>query len=174
MANREVNVLLLRGLAGNYYSTGLDGLALKLKHVPGVDYVATSGYGSWKVWAAQLSHWRDPTILVGHSFGANAMLRIARDYPNIKFPLLISFDTSGHCSFIVGQCGPGYVPANVSRVQNFYQTNGWLIRGQPLYRKDNTSTNIINTRVEASHTDIEDNAALHDLAINEVKRIINA
>ena len=31
MANREVNILLLRGLAGNYYSTGLDGLALKLR-----------------------------------------------------------------------------------------------------------------------------------------------
>jgi len=172
---QQVNVLGLRGLAGNFYSTGIDVFALKAGKIPGVDYTPVAGYESWKVWRTAISSFKDRTVLVPHSFGVLAAIRIAEELPHIDFPLMIAFDASPYCSWRIGKCGPGPVPNNIKRVVNFYQRNSFLIKGQPLYRADGTALGIINFRVnDSDHGGIEDRADLHNEGLEEIKRVINA
>lgn len=174
MANRQVNGLGLRGLAGNFYSTGIDVFALKAKKIPGVDYFPVAGYESMHVWKTAIESFKDQTIPVAHSFGVLAAIRLAELLPHITFPLMIAFDASPYCSFRIGKCGPGPVPKNIKRVVNFYQRNSWLIKGQPLYRADGTALGIINKQVDSYHEGIEDRADLHIEGLAEIAKFINA
>jgi len=46
--SNTVNVVLMRGLLGDYYSRGMDRLGARLAKLPGVDYVSVEDYGSWR------------------------------------------------------------------------------------------------------------------------------
>lgn len=165
---KQINVILMRGLLGKVYSRGMDVLGAKLAKLPGVDYVSVEDYGSWRSIRNRITKWKDPTIVGGHSFGANAATIIAEALPNIQFPMILSFDPSQYWSWGLWQSGPSYVGQNVGRVVNYYQ-NGVPIGFQKLETGD---TDILNRLVATSHTEIDDVPELHDAAIAEIKKVI--
>lgn len=169
---KQVNVVLQRGLLGNAYSKGMDALGAKLAKVPGVDYVSVEDYSNWRSVRDRVARWNDPTILIGHSFGANAATKIATQVSK-EIPLIVSFDASPYWSWWLLQRGWSYIAPNVKHVVNFFQY-GLPIGNQQLTRnRSGDVTGIENIVVDTTHTDIDDMEILHQRAINEVKAIIN-
>ena len=90
-----VNVVLMRGLLGRRYSRGMDRLGARIAKLPGVDYIAVEDYSAWRSVRDRVALWRDPTVIGGHSFGANASTIIARALRgSTQIPLLLSVDPS--------------------------------------------------------------------------------
>jgi hypothetical protein len=169
---KQVNVVLFRGLAGERYSSGLDALALPLKKLPGVDYVVVAGYESVHVWEPQIAVWKDPTIVISHSFGSNAALQMARNLEGrVKFPLFINFDASQYWSLKTFFTRKEIVPKNVGYLHHFYQRHS-LIRGVLHYRADGTERDIVNELIPTTHVEIEDLPALHAKSLAMVKTVI--
>ena len=164
---KKCNVILMRGLAGNIYSRGMDALGAKLAKLPNVDYVTVEEYGSWKSIRDRIARFRDPTVVGGHSFGANAATIIAEQLHSrgVRFPLLLSIDPSPYWSWSLWQSGPSRIGNNVLKTVNMYQTSG-LIGRQTL-----VGVNVSNVVVESSHTEIDDLALVHDRAIQEVQKL---
>ena len=117
-APRAGNVYLLRGWIG-VFSTGVDDLTQKLND----NGVRANVYqdDQWRSLAGAIrkkykntNH--EPLILVGHSYGADDVVRISRELgrDNIKVDLLITLDP----------VTPPNVPANVRTCVNLYQSNG--------------------------------------------------
>lgn len=166
-----INVVLFRGLAGNTFSAGLDILALKLKKLPGVDYVIVVPYTDWSRMAERVKNFKDPTVFIGHSYGVTSIMRLAREV-NSYIPLAISFDPSQYVSF-----GSNGVPINIDKVVNFYQNPPWFrffaIGGQKLYRANlGNEHNIDNQLITGvTHSNIEDNSQLHQKALDLVASV---
>lgn len=168
---QQVNVVLMRGLAGNVYSRGMDAVGAKLAKLPGVDYVTVEDYGSWRSIRDRLLRWRDPTIIGGHSFGANAATIIATQLRGKRnIPLLIGVDPSPYWSWSLWQSGPDAIGDNVARTVNFYQLSG-LIGRQELRGRG-----VVNIPLSASsHTTIDDDVErVHNPIIAEVMKVIGA
>lgn len=164
-----LNVILLRGLAGNIYSTGLDDLARELNKLNNVDYVVVSPYTDWRQWAQRIAKWKDPTVLVGHSYGVAGICGIART-SGVQVPLLVSFDPSQYSWMALSLWGSGgnTVPNNVGLAYNFYQDSG-LIGRQVLLRDDMDVSKVHNTLIEnTSHGNIED---IDELQVKVIKLI---
>lgn len=165
-----INVILFRGLAGNVYSTGLDVLAMDLKKIEGVDYVMVVPYTDYKMMAERLAGFKDPTVLIGHSYGVTSAIRMARMLPTTKFPALISFDPSQYVF------DSNEVPGNITKVLNFYQKGRWPfgIGNQRLYRNNASQqiTGITNEYVSGvTHASIEDHKPLHQKSIDKISKI---
>ena len=125
-----LRAFLVHGLAGGrpfYFSGGLDVLARKLTAQGVVGSVHAQGsflrpYGEVGAIArAALAASRQGMrpVLIGHSMGADAALKVAvqLDAAGVGVPLVVCFDpTSFRLLF-----GPPPVPANVARVLCFYQ-----------------------------------------------------
>lgn len=165
-----LNVVMLRGVAGNVFSTGLDALSLKLQSLPNVDYVVVSPYTDWAGWLKHSESWKDPTVWIGHSFGANAITKIANKTSK-KIPLLVTVDTSPWFSFQLLQAGPYAIPDNVAKVVNFKQNKSLFIRGQDLKRTDGSSRNIENILVDSIHANVDDEVSVHDKIIKEINKL---
>ena len=92
----------------------------------------------------------EPVVLVGHSYGADNILRIAQKLKdkNVKIDLLVTLDP----------VTPPKVPANVLKTVNLYQSNGvmdampWL-RGIPLEKEADTVV-VQNENVRTDRTDL--------------------
>ena len=77
-------------------------------------------------------------ILYGHSFGAAAVVKLARQLDQMGVPVLLMVQVDS-----VGR-GDQIIPANVVRAANLFQRNGWFIRGEPEIRaEDQSRTEII-------------------------------
>ncbi|PZO79111.1 MAG: lipase [Mesorhizobium amorphae] len=121
----RASVVLLRGGVGGIFSHGLDQIGAKLA-AKGVS-TTVAGYGSAGTIARRLIEARKrgalgPVILVGHSFGADAITALATDLDRagVRVDLLVSFAATA----------PRPVPRNVRRALNFYfSQGGW---GLPL------------------------------------------
>jgi pimeloyl-ACP methyl ester carboxylesterase len=117
---KQINVVLMRGLLGKKYSKGMDALGAKIAKLPGVDYMTVEDYTSWRDIRDRVRRWNDDTVLIGHSFGANAATVIAESLlPDKKIPLIIAFDASPYWSWSLLQRGWSYIPSNVAKVVNF-------------------------------------------------------
>jgi pimeloyl-ACP methyl ester carboxylesterase len=170
---KQINVVMLRGLAGERYSTGLDVLALKLKKIPGIDYVVVAGYTSRHVWANAIESFRDPTVILGHSFGANAAFAMARELNgSVNIPLIVSFDPSRWWSAGTFWGGREIVSDNVRSVRNYYQRQDWPIKGVMAVRNDGGHMGIVNHLTNDEHVDIEDRDDYHLVAIDDIKSVI--
>ncbi len=175
-------VYLLRGLGG--FSRGLDRLgdALAAKGVRSEVYQHTQ----WSALAAALiatrSNNRDgkpvappPIVLIGHSYGADNVLRIARslDRAGVGVRLLVTLDP----------VTPIRVPANVQQSKNFYLRNGvWDIfpcfRGVPLRAVGGQSQRVDNIdlrrerpdllRTRTNHSNIDENPDIRIAIVAEV------
>lgn len=175
---RAGNVYLLRGWIG-IFSAGIDNLTEELNsagvraHVyqemqwPSLRKRLTDAY------ARQQDH--EPLVLVGHSYGADSVLRIARDLQedNVNIDLLITLDP----------VTPPKVPSNVLRTVNLYQSNGFMdnfpwLRGIPLTPEPDNSHPLANIDLrndrpdlvgpDLDHFNVEKQVGVHREVISQV------
>ena len=171
-----INVILMRGLLGRHYSRGIDRLGARIAKLPGVDFVSVEDYSAWRSVRDRVAAWRDPTIIGGHSFGANASTKIAKALKGrVEIPLILSVDPSPYWSFFLWQFGPSRVSGNVARALNFYQPHGWIGR-QQLDLARGSSAAIENIEItSASHASIDDHVTLvHDPTVVAIARVIGS
>lgn len=174
-----LRVFLIRGLAGGrpfYFSGGMDALARKLKaagivasvHEQGsflrpygeVDTIATAAVAATRVGKRP--------ILVGHSMGADAALKVAVKLSGerIAVPLVVCFDpTSFRLLF-----GPPPVPANVARALCFYQKVSPLGRGV-LKVAPGFKGALIQEQVAIFHSALDDDPVLQQRVMNEIQEL---
>jgi len=154
----------------------MDRLGARLAKLPGIDYVTVEDYTAWRSVRNRVAAWRDPTIIGGHSFGANACTVIAKELRGVaEIPLIVSVDPSPYWSFFLLQFGPSRVAHNVGRAVNFYQPHG-VIGRQNLERGPGSATIIDNIVVEPStHLNIDDDVELvHNPAVDAIVRAIES
>lgn len=164
---KKINVVLMRGLLGEIYSRGMDTLGARLAKVDGVDYVTVEDYTNWRSIRNRISKWKDPTVIGGHSFGANAATVIAKALnPAIKIPLILSVDPSQFWSWSLLQFGPSRIGSNVDTALNMYQSID-IVGRQKL-----SGSGVINIPITSSHTQIDDLPLVHDQAVAAVKKVI--
>lgn len=120
----------------------------------------------------------EPVVLVGHSYGADNIVRIAQRLKdkNVKIDLLVTLDP----------VTPPKVPANVKKVVNLYQSNGvfdampWL-RGIPLQQETPDAVQLANVNIRTDRTDlltdglnhfnIEKTAPVHAEVIKQIEQV---
>src|SRR5688572_25738382 len=116
---RAGNAYLLRGFIG-VFSTGVDDLTRQINHSGVRAHVFQDD--QWAALARQIAReYRrapdaEPLVLIGHSYGADDVIRIARelDKANVPVDLLVTLDP----------VTPPPVPKNVRQALNIYQSNG--------------------------------------------------
>lgn len=171
------NVYLVRGLIG-VFSTGMDELQTKLTDV-GVranvfQEAQEDALTDWLVAAYKNNPRHEPLVLIGHSYGADDVVRIAQrlEPHGIKIDLLISVDATT----------PPEVPGNVTVCYNYYQsqvTDGIpMFRGIPLTLKPGANVDLHNVNLRKDRTDllvagmnhinIDKNPLLHRVIVQQV------
>lgn len=153
-APRAGNAYLLRGFIG-IFSTGIDNLGKEIKN-SGVNAVVFQD-DQWSSLAGTIRKKysgapnSEPLVLIGHSYGADDVVRIARELKrdNISVDLLVTLDP----------VTPPTIPSNVKRCINIYQSNGmwdtlpWL-RGVPVESSKNAQTELANYNIRVDRTDL--------------------
>ena len=95
-------------------------------------------------------------VIYGLSFGGAATVKLARDLSERNIPVLLTIQIDS-----VGR-DDAVIPPNVRRAANFYQTNGFVIRGEgPIRAEDLKRTTIIadcrmdysDRKIDISHVD---------------------
>ena len=159
----NADVYLLRG-GFDVFSNGLDDLAGKLRR-RGVK-AKSIGYARWRDAVGEIRRsGRKRVVLVGHSWGANAAVRMARELQRhgVRVSYLGTFAATG----------PSSVPSNVRRVRNYYQSNGW---GKPLRPEQGFRGRIDNRDVRGArgvgHYNIEKQATFHKRMTRDILRAL--
>ena len=173
-------VFLIRGLAGGrpfHFSGGMDALARKLKAAGIAASVHEQGsisrpYGEVDtIAAAAVAAAREGKrpILVGHSMGADAALKVAVKLSGerIAVPLVVCFDpTSFRLLF-----GPPAVPANVERALCFYQKISPLGRGM-LKAAPGFKGVLVQEQVGTFHSAVDDDPVLQQRVVSEIQQLL--
>jgi pimeloyl-ACP methyl ester carboxylesterase len=151
---RAGNVYLLRGWIG-VFSTGIDSMGGKL----GDNGVRAKVYQQtqWAELASAIGERyrsapnREPLVLVGHSYGADDVVRVARKLSEeqITVDLLVTIDP----------VTPPKVPSNVRVCLNLFQSNGPLdnlpfLRGIPLTPDEPGPQKLVNADIRKDRTDL--------------------
>ena len=179
-APRAGNVYLVRGWLG-VFSTGIDTLGDKLKAAGIHDAVYQEA--QWRDLAATIIEKYkgvrnpEPLVLVGHSYGADDIVAIAREIEkaNITVDLLITIDPTT----------PPPVPANVRHCYNLYQsglldmfpiTRGIPLKADPDFKGKLQNVNIRVDRTDlldpdVNHFNIEKKDKIHQEAIKQILAI---
>jgi hypothetical protein len=172
------NVYLLRGFIG-IWSYGVDHIGEKINEAGvrasvfqedqwgSVSDAIIERYGN----APQ----REPLVLIGHSYGADDVLRIAKHLQehNITIDLVITLDP----------VTPPQVPPNIGLCYNIYQPNALdmfpFFRGIALETEDPSQKNLQNVNIRTDRTDllepgtdhfnIEKNERIHAEIVAKVK-----
>lgn len=158
-------VYLLRGGA-NIFSTGMDEIADKLTPL-GVDARST-GHSSWQQVAAEAEQRyrekRQPIIIVGHSFGANAAILVAAELGkhNVPVALVVTFDPTAVMQ----------APANVKWFVNFYSSTvqGMNLQVRPGPHFTGKLENI--EQADVGHLDLDNDVRLHDRTIGFILKVL--
>ncbi len=168
LAPGKKTIILVRGLLGMLYSRGMDSLAAKLKargcdvQVWNHSVIFIAWFGNVSRIAAEVSRLvavGQTPILVGHSFGANTILMVARNV-SASLPLLCAVDPAAQYD-----CG---VPRNVKKALGFRQQLGAIGRGQLSPRGDPRITDILT---RDAHVYIDDDPAVHSRIIAEIMNL---
>jgi hypothetical protein len=185
-ADSPVHAYLLRGL-WDFFSLGLNTLATELQ-AQGVDALAISG-PKWPELAAGLaSAFADgsdtrPLILVGHSYGADDAVNLARTLAEQNVPVRLLY--------LLDATGPAPIPANVDRCVHLYIPNELgrgvpqLFPGNPVVPEaGNHHTEIVNQVFSEAelgpgvrgvdHFTIEESELTHQLISAEIQKITAA
>lgn len=175
---RVGNVYLLRGWIG-IFSEGMNSLGQTLNR----SGVRTTVYqdDQWDQLAQTIrkryakADRREPLVLIGHSFGADDVLRMSRELrlAGIPVDLVITLDP----------VTPPQVPSNVRLCFNLYQSNGaWdtvpMFRGIPLKQEAGSPGQLKNIDVRkdrvdllepgTNHFNIEKNGKIHAEVLKQV------
>ena len=176
--SRAGNAYLLRGFIG-VFSTGVDDLTRQINHSGVRAHVYQDS--QWAVLAREIAReYRDvpdaePLVLIGHSYGADDVIRIARelDKANVPVDLLVTLDP----------VTPPPVPKNVRHALNIYQSNGaWdalpFLRGVPVKRDRGFVGRLDNFDIKkdrrdllepgTDHFNIEKKNAVHEEVVGHV------
>lgn len=147
------NAYLLRGFLG-IWSTGIDNLGKQIEasgiraHVYQED--------QWRELCAEIVRkYRnvadpEPLVLIGHSYGADDTLKIAKELQQhrINVDLIVTLDP----------VTPPDVPTNVRRCYNIYQSNLLdglpFFRGVPLEPASSQSRNVVNVNLRTARRDL--------------------
>lgn len=160
-SERAGNVYLLRGWIG-IFSTGIDNLTDKINqtgvraHVFQDDQYRRLAKEIRDKYRNEADH--EPLVLVGHSYGADDVIRIARELnkDNIRVDLLVTLDP----------VTPPKVPANVVTAVNLYQSNGiwdtmpWL-RGVPVTADEPGPQRLAQWDIRTERTELLDENTDH-------------
>jgi hypothetical protein len=159
-APRAGNVYLLRGWIG-IFSTGIDRLGEKV-NASGVKGEVFQD-DQWRELANTIAEKYkaakdpEPLVLVGHSYGADDIVGIARvlDEKNVPVDLLVTLDPTT----------PPAVPKNVRRAYNLYQPSGLdslpFLRGIPLTAEADFKGKLENVNIRKDRTDLLDDDVNH-------------
>jgi alpha-beta hydrolase superfamily lysophospholipase len=161
----RAHVYLLRGLL-NVFSLGMDSLTEELKG-RGVD-ATVHGYGEWQTLADQAAadykaRKEAPIILIGHSYGADAVMEMAAylGRKGVPVALVVPFDCSK--SFAASD--------NVARVLNLTQRDYAYMRGGPGFH--GTLANVdVSSDPDINHINIDKSPRLHARVVAEVLAIV--
>jgi hypothetical protein len=163
----QVQVDLLRGLA-DIFSRGLDTLGERLNRQGYTARVySTNG---WQTVSRRIAEnytrgHKDIIVIIGHSLGGNAALKVANalDKQNIPIELIVTFDATQ----------PEPVTKNVLHVVNFYQENGF---GKPVSAGPGFNGELTNVDLTAdpnlSHVTIEKSPRLHAVVERKIEDAI--
>ena len=95
-------------------------------------------------------------IMVGHSMGADNLIELANENPNVKVDLLFTLDIADDPRYGIDD---DKIPSNVKTAINYYNKNdGFMhsaIGGEDIEAIDSSKTKILNVPVNASHTQID-------------------
>ena len=165
---RPGEVYLLRGLF-NVFSTGMDTLGEKLR-AAGYNTKVVN-HASWSSIVRRIgtrygkATEPDPVFLIGHSLGADAVIKLAQrlDSKNVPVTLAILFDP----------VNPRPVPPNVERMINFFKsTNGWGKAVAPVAGFTKTLINKgLKDRSGMGHISIDKSRTLHSEVLQEMLSI---
>ena len=169
-------VYLFRDVSGTL-SFGMDTIAKQLTTIGLANEVTFHPH--WRFLAGRLAKEREtlpgPLVLVGHSYGADAALRLARklDERNIPVDLVVTIDP----------VTPPHVPKNVRRACNIYRAGGILdavpiLRGVALVADglaQNADLENINVQERPelnfpglNHANIDDNPIIQQEVIRQI------
>jgi hypothetical protein len=83
---------------------------------------------------------RARVILYGHSWGASAVVTLAKELERDKIPVLLTVQVD---SVAKGDQNDSVIPANVAQAVNFYQPDGWLHGRETISASDPAHTRIL-------------------------------
>ena len=83
---------------------------------------------------------RAHVILYGHSWGASAVVTLAKELEQDKIPVLLTVQVD---SVAKGVQNDSVIPANVAEAVNFYQPDGWLHGREAISAADPARTRIL-------------------------------
>jgi hypothetical protein len=179
--SRVGNVYLIRGLIG-VFSTGMDTLSDQLAAAGIQTHVYQDA--QWDYLGQQLTETykgktanSEPLVLIGHSYGADDVVRVARklDEAGIPVDLMITVDATV----------PPNVPKNVKLCYNYFQSTSTdfipMFRGIPLTPDKDANLKIVNIDLRKERTDllepntnhinIDKNLKLHAVLVNHVEEV---
>lgn len=159
-AERVGNVYLVRGFVG-IWSHGIDDLARAINEAGVRAKVFQQSQSRSLADAIAASYreaaGREPLVLIGHSFGADDVVRIARRLgeENIRVDMLVTIDP------VVRQ----KVPASVGVCHNIFMSPAVevvpLLRGVPLEPESAEADNVRNLDVRTNRRDLHDGSTDH-------------
>jgi hypothetical protein len=176
-APRAGNVYLVRGWIG-VFSTGIDTLSHKVnaEGVRGLVYQDGQWHSLADAIAEKYKDAKDPEplVLVGHSFGADDVVAIARelDRANVAVDLLVTIDPTT----------PPAVPKNVRHCYNMYKPGALdvlpMLRGIPLQPDAGFNGKLENVNIrddrpdllqgDVTHFNIEKKDTIHREAVKQI------
>jgi pimeloyl-ACP methyl ester carboxylesterase len=178
-APRAGNVYLLRGFLG-IWSHGIDQLGRSINQAGVRAHVYQED--QWRqLCDAIIDRYRhaiapEPLVLVGHSYGADDAIRIARrlEEAGVRVDLIVTLDP----------VTPPKVPASVGHCYNIYQPNLLdslpVFRGVPLEAEEPAAHNVVNVNVRldrrdllepgTNHFNIEKNTRIHAEIVSTISR----
>jgi pimeloyl-ACP methyl ester carboxylesterase len=174
------NAYLLRGFLG-IWSTGIDNLGQKIE----ANGIRAEVYQEkqWRALCAEIVEKYkeaadpEPLVLIGHSYGADDALKIAKELQEhkIKVDLIVTLDP----------VTPPAVPTNVRLCYNLYQSNLLdglpFFRGVPLEPASREARNLVNVNLrtkrrdllesDTDHFNIEKNPKVHQEVVAKLREV---
>jgi alpha-beta hydrolase superfamily lysophospholipase len=164
-AQPRAHVYLLRGLM-NVFSLGMDTLADELKR-HGID-ATVHNYAEWQTLADRAAAdykvgKEAPIILIGHSYGADAVMEMAAYLGRKGVPVALVVPFDGTQSFAAS--------GNVARVLNLTQRKYAYMRGGPGFHGALNNVDVSSDR-SIDHITIDKSARLHARVVAEVLAVV--
>ena len=162
------DVILLRGF-GSVFSTGMDKIAAKLSKSRVKARVMS--HNQWKNAARSIvaNHKKfgpRPVILIGHSWGGNAIIKLAKALKRerISVTYMVTFDATA----------PQPAPSNIRRLTNFYlKGGGWGVAVKRGAGFRGVLKNVdLSKDKKVSHTNIDDRPKLQDQIVRNILRFL--
>lgn len=109
-------------------------------------------------------------ILAGHSLGADNIINVANDNPNVKIDKTITIDISDSLGKADNE-----LSKNVISADNYYQNNIISVGGTTIEKGEgNNKTTIKNTLVpDTTHTTIDNNKNVKNQIVKDVQKVIS-